>query len=238
MRRYVMFCGMSFAGKDVYRKMAVEHFIAKGVAPKLLSIIDDPKGTEFGKKIVRFDRTEDQINNTVSGGVYINASCNVYDNLISVALENNQYIFCKGGFPEVVGYQGAVCGDQGYSWEMAKRHYTDMVQTTHKSIQFPDVIFVCVASFSKSQIMAKCSNSDSWESKLTKEEYEHYTGKMIATYNLMVADQEFTENTKIVLIDPKDFTLNEIWESEIKPEIDKIVGDDLMGVVVHTDDYC
>lgn len=31
--------------------------------------------------------------------------------------------------------------------------------------------------------MAKCSNIDSWESKLTKY-YEHYTEKIIATYNL------------------------------------------------------
>lgn len=233
MSKYVMFCGMSFAGKNEYRQMSVDYLIQeRKVAPELISIVDDPKSTEFGEKIVRFDRVEDKINNTVSGALYISASCNIYNNLISTALENNQYIFCKGGFPEVVGYQGAVCQDQGFSWEMVKKHYTDQVQTTHKTVQFPDIIFICVNSFSRSQVMAKCSNSKSWEAKMTVEEYDHYSNKMRETYKIIAADREFTAKTKVLLIDPMDCTFAKTWESQIKPEIDQ-----LMGLVTETCDY-
>lgn len=233
MSKYVMFCGMSFAGKNEYRKMSVDYLMQeRKVAPELISIVDDPKSTEFGEKIVQFDRVEDKINNTVSGALYVSASCDIYDNLISSALENNQYIFCKGGFPEVIGYQGTVCEDQGFSWEMLKRHYTDQVQTTLKTVQFPDIIFICVDSFTRSQIMAKCSNSKSWEAKMTVEEYDHYSNKMRATYEIMAADHEFTEKTKVLLIDPMDCTLAKTWESQIKPEIDQ-----LMGLVTETCDF-
>ncbi|MDR0329614.1 MAG: hypothetical protein LBH99_02995 [Rickettsia sp.] len=233
MSKYVMFCGMSFAGKNEYRQMSVDYLIQeRKVAPELISIVDDPKSTEFGEKIVQFDRVEDKINNTVSGALYVSASCNIYDNLISSALENNQYIFCKGGFPEVIGYQGAVCQDQGFSWEMLKKHYTDMVQTTHKTVQFPDIIFICVNSFSRAQIMAKCSNSKSWEAKMTVEEYDHYSNKMRETYKIIAADREFTAKTKVLLIDPMDYTLAKTWESQIKPEIDQ-----LMGLVTETCDF-
>lgn len=220
-----MFCGMSFAGKNEYRQMSVDYLMQKrNVKEELISIVDDRKSTEFGEKIVQFDRVEDKINNTVSGALYISASCNIYDNLISSALENHQYIFCKGGFPEVIGYQGAVCGDQGFSWEMLKRHYTDQVQTTHKTVQFPDIIFICVNSFTRSQIIAKCSNSKSWEAKMTVEEYDHYSNKMRETYKLIAADREFTAKTKILLIDPMDCTVAKTWESQIKPEIDQLMG--------------
>ncbi|BFD45908.1 MAG: hypothetical protein DMENIID0002_05540 [Rickettsia endosymbiont of Sergentomyia squamirostris] len=80
--------------------------------------------------------------------------------------------------------------------------------------------------------MAKCSNSKSWESKMTVGEYNHYSNKMRATYEVMAADHEFTATTKVLLIDPMDYTLAKTWESQIKPEIDQ-----LMGLVTETCDF-
>lgn len=40
---------------------------------------------------------------------------------------------------------------------MVKKHYIDELQTTNKTVQFPDVIFIGVNSFSRSQIMGKFS---------------------------------------------------------------------------------
>ncbi len=56
---------------------------------------------------------------------------------------------------------------------------------------------------------------------------------MRATYEIIVADHEFTARTKVLLIDPMDCTFAKTWESQIKPEIDQ-----LMGLVTETCDYC
>lgn len=77
--------------------MSVEYLIQeRKVVPELILTVSEPKCTDFGEKIVPFVRIEDK---TVSG----RASCNIYNKLISTAFENNQYIFCEGWFPEVVG---------------------------------------------------------------------------------------------------------------------------------------
>ena len=224
---YVAFCGMSLAGKQQYQEMSVEYMMQKKhTSLDSMLIIADPKSTDLGRAVVPLDRQKQHFNDTVSGVLYIAASCNVYDNLISKALMANQHVFCKGSFSEVLGYQGAILGDQGISWEMLKDTYIKMLETTHnpKSIRYPDIIFFCISSFEQARARAMCYNSSSWEAGLSKEEYTKYSSKMKEAYKTIIQDIEFMKSTKVLLVDETNSTLYEVWDSQVKPEIDKVIN--------------
>lgn len=222
---YVVFCGMSLAGKQQYQDLSVEYVMQeKQLSLDNMLIVSDPKSTDLGKAIVPLDRQKQHFNDTVSGMLYIAASCNVYDNLISKALILNQHVCCKGGFAEVLGYQGNILGDQGISWEMLKTTYSKMLETTHSSekIKSPDIIFFCISSFEQTQARAMCYTSSSWEAGLSRQEYEKYSSKMKEAYKIIIKDTEFTRNTKVLLIDETGTTLQKVWNLEVKPEIDNL----------------
>ncbi len=141
---YIAFCGMSLAGKQQYQDLSVEYMMQeKRVSLNDMLIVSDPKSTDLGKAIVPLDRQKQHFNDTVSGMLYISASCNVYDNLISKAIKLKQPVFCKGCFTEVLGYQGNILGYEGISWKLLKTTYAKMLESTHdkKSIKYPDIIF-------------------------------------------------------------------------------------------------
>ena len=224
---YIAFCGMSFAGKQQYHDLAIEYMMEeKHITIDNMLIVSDPKSTDFGKAIVSLDRQKQHFNDTVSGMLYIAGSCNVYDNLISKAIEYKQHIFCKGCFTEVLGYQGAVLGHQGISWQMLKTIYENMLKTTHRieTIKYPDIIFFCINSFDKAKARILSFNSSSWEAGLSKEEYNIYSDKMQEAYNIIAKDQEFTQHTKILLIDGTEDTVCNVWNLKIKPEIDSMAS--------------
>ncbi|WP_371220389.1 hypothetical protein ACA348_02645 [Orientia tsutsugamushi] len=224
---YVVFCGMSLAGKQQYQDLSVEYMMQeKQASLNNMLIISDPKSTDLGRAIVPLDRQKQHFNDTVSGMLYIAASCNVYDNLISKALILNQHVFCKGCFAEVLGYQGNILGNQGISWEMLKTTYSKMLETTHSSekIKYPEIIFFCISSFEQTQARAMCYNSTSWEAGLNREEYEKYSSKIKESYKVIIKDIEFIKNTRVLLIDETNTTIYKVWNSQVKPEIDNLIS--------------
>jgi hypothetical protein len=217
---------MSFAGKQQYQDLSVEYMMQeKHLLLDDMLIVSDPESTDLGKAIVPLDRQKQHFNDTVSGMLYISASCNVYDNLISDAIKFKQQVFCKGCFTEVLGYQGNILGYEGVSWELLKTTYNEMLASTHakESIKYPDIIFFCVSSFEKAKARALCFNSSSWEATLSKEEYEKYSSKMQEAYKIIAQDSEFTKNTKIILVDETNSTITNRWNLQIKPEIDNLI---------------